>query len=71
MKASNISTILISGTIKELESKLGLDYVTLTGFLKGLEKAGVAQKSAKQRAGNQKGRSSIVWTINSSFLLEL
>ena len=70
MKTSNVSTTTISGTTRELEKVFGLDYVTVTGFLKALEKAGLAVKSSKQN-NNKKGRSSTVWTINSSFTLEL
>lgn len=71
MKASNLSTTIISGTTTQLCKTFDVEYPVLIGFLKVLQKAGIATQGSKQKSATGKGRNSIIWNIPEYFTLDL
>lgn len=71
MKSSNLSTTIISGTTTELCKTFDVEYPVLIGFLKVLEKAGIASQGEKQKSSTGKGRKSIIWNIPEYFTMDL
>ncbi len=70
MTTSNLSTESETGTVQDFANKFGLSYAEASGFIKGLEKAGVAKHTGVvKKAG--KGKPSTTWEVVKEFTLAI
>lgn len=69
MQGKDLSKDVITLSVKEFSIKWNLDYSITNSFIKGLEKAGIAVQTGKQKSG--KGRDRILWSIPTSFSMEI